>query len=430
MGGFHNPVLDGIMRGLQLASLVQNQRIRQQHAQSLEGARQETARRNTALEARQAELDAERAQEKVRDFRLKARESGAVPLDPRQTQRFRQGEDFSVELAPGMATTASASTIEGPAGGLFAFPGPVERGQLDLEQRLEQFARQREILAEHQTAPRPRYQLMDDPETGERVRMDVDTLESKPTGIKVKPTLETTAGRRARESAETSERVEATANVLLDDAGGDPEAALNLLEQEITRPSNPERSEFLRRQRIPIRQLLKGARTEGAPPRPKELTPANKFFMDKLAVDAGQLDIMRAIGGHDLPSKLLRAVEMVRNEPEPEPNLLARLGFTDAPQRTTIEELIGAGRVEGVTPEDIALLKEAGIDVANLGRTPASVPRKGATLKAAPKRTPGRGATLRPALLSRSAFLADFRREEGREPSEAELEALRGHTWQ
>jgi hypothetical protein len=401
MGGYNNPVLNGIFRGLQLASLVQNQRIRQQNAASLEGARQEAARRNTAIEQRQAELDAERAQEKVRDFRLKARESGAVPLDPSQAQAFRSGEDFSVELAPGLATTASASAIEGPGGGLFAFPGPVEKGALDLEQRLEQFARQREIDEQHRTPPRPRYQLMDDPETGDRVRVNIDTLESQPTGIKVKPTIETPAGRRARETAETQERVEATANVLLDDAGGDPERALNLLEQEITRPSNPERSEFLSRQRIAIRQLLKGARTEGAPPRPKELTPANKFFMEKLAVDAEQLDIMRAIGGHDLPSKLLRAVEMVRNEPEPEPNLLARVGITDAPQPTTIEQLIGSGRVEGVTAEDIALLKEAGIDVATLGqrrsrsplqgKTEASRRGKGATLKAAPSRTPAKG---------------------------------------
>jgi hypothetical protein len=373
MGGY-NPVLNGIMRGMQLASLIQNQRIRQQNAQSLEGARQERERRNAFLEARQGELDVERAQEKVRDFRFKARQLGGVPLDPSQTQRFRSGEDFSIELAPGMATTASAAVNEGPGGGLFAFPGPVERGQLDLEQRLEQFARQREILAEHEPEPRPRFRFQDDPETGEEVRQDIDTLERTPTGIKAQPTLETPAARRARESAETSERVQALSSVLLDDAGGDPERALRLLEHEIERPSNPERAEFLRRQRIPIRQLLKGARTEGAPPRPKQPNRGDEALMGILAVDNEQLDIMRAIS-RDMPLKLARAVEMVRNEPEPgEPNLLARLGITDAPRKLTIEEALD---FQEVTPEDIAFLKAAGIDIAQLGRKrPGLVPAK------------------------------------------------------
>jgi hypothetical protein len=392
--------LNGIFRGLQLASLIQNQRIRQQNAASLDRARQEAARRNSALEARQGELDVERAQEKAREFRLKAREAGAVPFDPSQTERFRQGEDFSLELAPGMATTASASAVEGPSvgggrAGLFAWPGPVERGQLDLEQRLEQFARQREIDAQHRTEPRPRFRFDEDPETDEQFRMDIDTLERTPTGLKAKPTLETPAARRARESAETSERVEATANVLLDDAGGDPERALRLLEHEIERPSNPERAEFLRRQRIPIQQLLKGARTAGAPPRAREPNAGDQALMGILAVDAEQLDIMRAIS-RDMPLKLARAVEMVRNEPEPgEPgwfdSLRQQVGLGGAPEKLTIE---GVLRSEGISDEDLALLRSAGIDVANLGKATA---RKGATLQAAPKRAPSKGATLRPA---------------------------------
>jgi hypothetical protein len=370
MGGY-NPVLNGIMRGMQLASLIQNQRIRQQNAQSIEGARQEAARRNAALEARQGELDLQRAREKANEFRLKAREAGAVPLDSGQTQRFRQGEDFSVELAPGMATTASASAVEGPSvdggrGGLFAWPGPVERGQLDLEQRLEQFARQREILAEHAEPRQPRFRF-DEDETGEQFRMDIDTLERTPTGIKAKPTLETPSSRRTRESAETRDRAEAFANVLLDDAGGDPERALNLFEQEITRPNNPERSDFLSRQRIAIRQLLKGARTEGAPPRPKEPNAGDRTFMDILKVDADELETIRAIR-RDLPRNLAAVIERVENQPEPQLNPwnpLGYVGLASPPEKLTLEEELGAN----IDADDLALLQAAGIDVAQLGRT-------------------------------------------------------------
>jgi hypothetical protein len=268
--------------------------------------------------------------------------------------------------------------IEGPRdAGLFSFPGPVESHEIDVEQRLD--ALNRELgVRERFRQPLAAARSTDDegnvhflnPSTGARIATVPGV--GKKGGARLG---ETPAEKRARQNFErgetdrqTQERVEATANVLLDDAGGDPERALRLLEQEITRPTNPERGEFLSRQRIAIRQLLKGARTEGAPSRPREANAGDQALADILAIDAEQLDVMRAIS-RDMPLKLARAVEMVRNEPDPEPSWLnsfgQAVGLTAAPQRTTIEEALAA---QAVGPEDIALLKSAGIDVTQLGR--------------------------------------------------------------
>jgi len=268
--GAYNPVLNGIMRGMQLASLIQGQRIRQQNAQSLEGARQEMGRRNAALEARQGELDVERAQEKSREFQLKAREAGAAPFDSGQSEQFRRGEDFSVELAPGMATTASASAIEGPGGGLFAWPGPVEKGALDLDKRLTQVDAEEQIRTaealKRREPPLPARVQDDegnvnflDPRTGKTLATAKGV--GKKSGAKLG---ETPAEKRARANFERSiadkdnaTQVESWANRLLDEAG-DVDAALADVERQAR--FNP----FVKDNRIAIVSEIKKARLSGA----------------------------------------------------------------------------------------------------------------------------------------------------------------------
>lgn len=104
-----NPVLDGILRGFQLAQQIRGQRAMQQRNEAMMAREERIGQENEQRRARMEAADLRARELQNFDTAQRIRKEGGRRLTPQQRAMLDEGGDFSMELAPGFATTASSA---------------------------------------------------------------------------------------------------------------------------------------------------------------------------------------------------------------------------------------------------------------------------------------------------------------------------------
>jgi hypothetical protein len=147
MGGA-NPVLNGLLRGFQLANQIKMQQRWEQQAESLNQHRELTRERQEQQASEQQRVTRRREELENLDRVMQLREKGGMQLSPEQMLKLAQGEDFSVALGPGMATTASsAQQVKLPGGETFLLPQMADLAERDRQVGLDKIEDEQEAKA-------------------------------------------------------------------------------------------------------------------------------------------------------------------------------------------------------------------------------------------------------------------------------------------
>lgn len=146
-----NPILDGILRGYQLAMSVQGQRMQQGRTDAIAQREQRMGEEAKTREARMQTADARRRELENLQLARTIRAEGGHKLTPAARQMLDEGGDFSMELGPGFATTASSADRLDFDGSSFLLPRQQDQQAAAFQTELGQ----REEIANIGTVPIP-----------------------------------------------------------------------------------------------------------------------------------------------------------------------------------------------------------------------------------------------------------------------------------
>lgn len=149
-----NPVMDGLLRGFQIAQQIKGFQQQQENLKLARDQENRLAEQQQRQAERQTRMDEQDRILKQMETRLRIQQMGGKRLSKKQQAILDAGDDFSMEILPGFATTASsAERVSGMNGDEFLLPQMA-----DLQRAQDAYALDRkEAEAAVGTIPLSRY---------------------------------------------------------------------------------------------------------------------------------------------------------------------------------------------------------------------------------------------------------------------------------